>query len=316
MQESKIAVLFPGQGSQFIGMGKEFLESDPEAGTLMDLADSISSAPLRKLCLEGPMEELTKAVYLQPALTAANLICWQALKKAGLRPDYFAGHSLGEYSALCASGVLEVEDTLKLVTERGKLSEREGQRNPGGMQAILGLTLEEVEGILATFPENSKVTIANHNCEKQIVISGYHETLAVVDGIVSEKGGKAITLNVSVANHSPLVAGAIPDFEKIMADISFQTPETPVLYNVTAAEEKEPVIIRSIMSRQIASRVRWFEIINSLVDKGVTHFIEVGPKKILSGLNKKIVPKSSGCRTYQFDSPESLARCLEKLNEG
>ena len=316
MQKKSIAVLFPGQGSQFIGMGKEFLESDPEAGTLMDLADSISSAPLRKLCLEGPMEELTKAVYLQPALTAANLICWQALKKAGLRPDYFAGHSLGEYSALCASGVLEVEDTLKLVTERGKLSEREGQRNPGGMQAILGLTLEEVEGILATFPENSKVTIANHNCEKQIVISGYHETLAVVDGIVSEKGGKAITLNVSVANHSPLVAGAIPDFEKIMADISFQTPETPVLYNVTAAEEKEPVIIRSIMSMQIASRVRWFEIINSLVDKGVTHFIEVGPKKILSGLNKKIVPKSSGCRTYQFDSPESLARCLEGLNEG
>jgi [acyl-carrier-protein] S-malonyltransferase len=314
MQKKSIAVLFPGQGSQFIGMGKEFLESDPEAGTLMDLADSISSAPLRKLCLEGPMEELTKAVYLQPALTAANLICWQALKKAGLRPDYFAGHSLGEYSALCASGVLEVEDTLKLVTERGKLSEREGQKNPGGMQAILGLTLEEVEEILATFPENSKVTIANHNCEKQIVISGYHETLAVVDGIVSEKGGKAITLNVSVANHSPLVAGAIPDFEKIMADISFQTPETPVLYNVTAAEEKEPVIIRSIMSRQIASRVRWFEIINSLVDKGVTHFIEVGPKKVLSGLNKKIVPKSSGCKTYQFDSPESLARCLEGLS--
>ena len=314
MQESKIAVLFPGQGSQFIGMGKEFLESDPEAGTLMDLADSISSAPLRKLCLEGPMEELTKAVYLQPALTAANLICWQALKKAGLRPDYFAGHSLGEYSALCASGVLDLEDTLKLVTERGKLSEREGQKNPGGMQAILGLTLEEVEEILATFPENSKVTIANHNCEKQIVISGYHETLAVVDGIVSEKGGKAITLNVSVANHSPLVAGAIPDFEKIMADISFQTPVTPVLYNVTAAEEKEPMKIRSIMSRQIASRVRWFEIINSLVDKGVTHFIEVGPKKVLSGLNKKNIPKSSGCRTYQFDSPETLARCLEGLN--
>ena len=313
MQESKIAVLFPGQGSQFIGMGKEFLESDQEAGILMDLADSISSAPLRKLCLEGPMEELTKAVYLQPALTAANLICWQALKKAGIRPDYFAGHSLGEYSALCASGVLGLEDTLKLVAERGKLSEREGQRNPGGMQAILGLTLEEVEEILATLPENSKVTIANHNCEKQIVISGYHETLAVVDGIVSEKGGKAITLNVSVANHSPLVAGAIPDFEKIMADISFQTPVTPVLYNVTAAEEKEPMKIRSIMSRQIASRVRWFEIINSLVDKGVTHFIEVGPKKVLSGLNKKIIPKSSGCRTYQFDSPETLARCLEGL---
>lgn len=314
MQESKIAVLFPGQGSQFIGMGKEFMESDQEAGMLMDLADSISSVSLRKLCLEGPMEELTKAVYLQPALTAVNLICWQAVKKAGIQPEYFAGHSLGEYSALCASGILGVEDTLKLVTERGKLSEREGQRNPGGMQAILGLTLEEVEGILATFPENSKVTIANHNCEKQIVVSGYHEILAALEGMVSEKGGKAITLNVSVANHSPLVAGAIPDFEKIMAEISFNPPQTPVLFNVTAAEENEPAAIRAIMSRHIASRVRWFEIINSLVDKGVTHFIEVGPKKVLSGLMKKIAPKSSGCRTYQVNSPESLARCLEGLS--
>jgi [acyl-carrier-protein] S-malonyltransferase len=314
MQKKSIAVLFPGQGSQFIGMGKEFLESDQEAEILMNLADSISSAPLRKLCLEGPMEELTKAVYLQPALTAINLICWQALKKAGIRPKYFAGHSLGEYSALCASGVLDVEDTLKLVTERGRLSEREGQKNPGGMQAILGLTLEEVEEILVQFPEGSRVTIANHNSEKQIVVSGYHETLASLEGVVSEKGGKAITLNVSVANHSPLVAGAIPDFEKIMAGISFQSPETSVLFNVTAAEEKEPAAIRAIMSRQIASRVRWFEIINSLVDKGVTHFIEVGPKKVLSGLMKKIVPKSSGCKTYQVDSPDSLARCLEGMN--
>ncbi|MFC1826445.1 ACP S-malonyltransferase [Thermodesulfobacteriota bacterium] len=315
MKNKSIAVLFPGQGSQFIGMGKEFLESDQEAGLLMDLADSISSASLRKFCLEGPLEELTKAVYLQPALTAVNLICWQAVKKAGIRPEYFVGHSLGEYSALCASGVLEIEDTLKLVTERGRLSEREGQINPGGMQAVLGLTLEEVEEVLATFPESSRVTIANHNSEKQIVVSGYHETLAALGGMVSEKGGKAITLNVSVANHSPLVAGAIPDFEKIMADISFQTPETPVLFNVTAAEEKEPAAIRTIMGRQIASRVRWFEIINSLVYRGVTHFIEVGPKKVLSGLMKKIAPKSSGCKRYQVDSPESLARCLEGLNE-
>ena len=313
MENKSIAVIFPGQGSQFIGMGREFLESDPEAGVLMDLADSISSAPLRKLCLEGPMEELTKAIYLQPALTAVNLICWQAVKKAGVCPDYFAGHSLGEYSALCASGVLEAEDTLKLVAERGRLSEREGQKNPGGMQALLGLTLEEVEEVLATLPEGSKATIANHNSEKQIVVSGDHETLAALEGIISDAGGKAIILNVSVANHSPLVAGAIPDFEKIMTDISFQSPATPVLFNVTASEEKEPAAIRSIMSRQIASRVRWFGIIHALAAKGVTDFIEVGPRKVLSGLMKKIMPKSSGCRAYQVDSPESLTRCLEGL---
>lgn len=313
MQERSVAVLFPGQGSQFIGMGREFMESDREAAELMDLADSVSAAPLRKLCLEGPMEELTKAIYLQPALTAVNLICWQAVKKAGIKPAYFAGHSLGEYSALCGSGVLSVEDTLKLVADRGRLSEREGQRNPGGMQAILGLTLEEVEELLGQLPDSSMVTIANHNTESQIVVSGYHEALAGLEHIVSEKGGKAITLNVSVANHSPLVAGAIPDFEKIMARTTFNPPRTPVLFNVTADEERDPAVIRSIMSRQIASRVRWFEIINSLLDRGVKDFIEVGPKKVLSGLMKKIVPKSTGCRTFQVESPETLAKCLDDL---
>ena len=314
MPKKSVAVLFPGQGSQFIGMGKEFMETDPEAEKLMDLAESISSAPLRKLCLEGPMEELTKAVYLQPALTAINLMCWQAVRKAGIQADYFAGHSLGEYSALCAAGILTVENTLKLVSERGRLSEREGQKNPGGMQAILGLTLPEVEEILAALPEKDMATVANYNTETQIVISGYHDTLARIDAIVWEKKGKALTLNVSVANHSPLVAGAIPDFEKIMAGISFSPPQRPVLFNVTAAEEEDPDIIRAIMGRQIASRVSWYETINNLVARGVKIFIEVGPRKVLSGLTKKIVPKSSGCQMFQVESPESLGRCLESLS--
>jgi [acyl-carrier-protein] S-malonyltransferase len=313
MRKRSIAVLFPGQGSQFIGMGREFLETDAEAGKMMERAESISSAPLRKLCLEGPMEELTKAVYLQPALTTVNLICWQAVRKAGIEADFFAGHSLGEYSALCSSGILTFEDTLKLVSRRGWLSEREGQKKPGGMQAVLGLTLKEVEEILTSFSEGDIVTVANHNTETQIVISGYHSTLAMVDEIVSEKGGKAITLNVSVANHSPLVAGAIPDFEKIMAETSFSPPEKTMLFNVTAAEESDPAVIRAIMSQQIASRVRWFEIINSLVARGVNTFIEVGPKKVLTGLTKKIVPKSSGYNLFQIDNPESLVQCRDAL---
>jgi len=314
MQRKSIAILFPGQGSQYIGMGKEFLETDSAAVRLMDLAESISSAPLRKLCLEGPMEELTMAVHLQPALTAVNLICWQAVEKAGIKADYYVGHSLGEYSALCASGILTVEDTLRLVSERGKLSEREGRKNPGGMQAILGMPLEDVEEMLASLPENSLATVANHNTESQIVISGYHDTLAKTEEMVAEKGGKAITLNVSVANHSPLVAGAVPDFETIMAATVFSPPKKPVLFNVTASEEKDPAVIRSIMSRQIASRVRWFETMNALVANGVDTFIEVGPRKVLTGLAKKIVPKSSGCTLLQIDSPDSLKRCLVSLN--
>jgi [acyl-carrier-protein] S-malonyltransferase len=313
MQKKSIAVLFPGQGSQFIGMGREFLETDAEADKLMDLAESISSAPLRKLCLEGPMEDLTRAMYLQPALTAVNLICWQAIKKAGIRPDYLAGHSLGEYSALYAAEVLNIEETLRLVTERGRLSDREGTKNPGGMQAILGLNLETVEKILGELSGDSIVSVANHNTELQVVISGEKEVLNEVDELVVERGGRAITLNVSIANHSPLIAGAVPDFEDVLKGAVFSTPTIPILFNMTATEETEPAAIRSIMARQIVSRVRWFEIINSLVARGVNTFIEVGPQKVLTGLTKKTVLKSSEFILFQIDTPESLANCLDAI---
>jgi len=313
MQQNKIAILFPGQGSQYLGMGEAFLEADANAEQLMELAESVSSSPIKKLCLEGPMEDLTQAVNLQPALTTANLICWQAVEKAGIVADYFAGHSLGEYSALCAAGVLSKEDTLRLVTERGKLSDREGTKNPGGMQAILGLTLDEVEKILFGLSSDGVAIVANHNTETQIVISGENEALQEVEGIVAEKGGRAITLNVSVANHSPLIAGAVPDFEKVLNSIPFSAPVKPVLFNVTAGEETDPDEIRTIMSRQIVLRVRWFEIINNLMDRGVNIFIEVGPKTILKGLLKKIVPRSAGVKTFQIDTPETLAKCVDGI---
>jgi [acyl-carrier-protein] S-malonyltransferase len=314
MQQNKIAILFPGQGSQYLGMGKAFLETDRDAEQLMELAEEASSLPIKKLCLEGPMEELTQAVNLQPALTTANLICWQAVEKAGIAADYFAGHSLGEYSALCAAGVLSKADTLRLVTERGRLSDREGTKNPGAMQAILGLTLDEVEKILFGLSSDGIAIVANHNTEMQIVISGEKEALQEADGIVTDRGGRAITLNVSVANHSPLIAGAVPDFEKVLNSIPFSAPVKPVLFNVTAAEETDPDVIRTIMSQQIVSRVRWFEIINNMIDKGVNIFIEVGPKTVLKGLLKKIAPKSTGVKTFQIDSPETLVKCVDEIS--
>ena len=313
MHENKIAVLFPGQGSQYLGMGKDFLEADSDGAQLMDLAEQISSLPIKRLCLEGPMEELTQAANLQPVLTTVNLMCWQAVARGGIVPDYFAGHSLGEYSGLCAAGVLSKEDTLKLVSERGRLSDREGTRNPGGMQAILGLTLDEVEKLLFRLSSDGIVTVANHNTEMQIVISGEKEVLAEIEEVVAEKGGRAITLNVSIANHSPLIAGAVPEFEEILNSMEFASPTTPVLFNVTADEETDPDVIRSIMTKQIVSRVRWFEIINSLVAKGVNIFIEVGPNTVLKGLLKKIVPKSSGIKSFQVDTPEKLAKCVDEI---
>lgn len=313
MDENKIAVLFPGQGSQYLGMGKAFLEADSDSVRLMDLAEQVCSLPIKRLCLEGPMEELTQAANLQPVLTTVNLMCWQAVAKAGIVPDFFAGHSLGEYSGLCAAGVLSKEDTLKLVAERGRLSYREGTRNPGGMQAILGLTLDEVEKVLFRLSANGIVTVANHNTEMQIVISGEKEVLAEVEEVVAEKGGRAITLNVSIANHSPLIAGAVPEFEETLNSMEFASPTTPVLFNVTADEETDPDVIRSIMTKQIVSRVRWFEIINNLMARGVNIFIEVGPNTVLKGLLKKIVPKSSGIRSFQIDTPETLAKCVDEI---
>ncbi|MCF6290200.1 MAG: ACP S-malonyltransferase [Desulfobacterales bacterium] len=312
-ERKKIAVMFPGQGSQYVGMVKEFLDSDPRAGELMDMAEAVSGFPLRSLCLEGPLSELTRSVHLQPAITAANLICWQALARAGVRADYFVGHSLGEYSALCAAGILTPEDTMELVTVRGRLMEREGRKHPGGMRAVLGLTMAEVTGALAGLAGRGIVTAANHNSEKQVVISGDPAGLDAAAALFAEQGAKVIPLQVSVANHSPLVADAVPDFRAAMARINFARPTVPVLFNVTAAEETDPAAIRDIVARQIASPVRWFDSINSLVTRQVRIFIEVGPKTVLSGLLRKIAPRDYNYQRLQVDSPAGLAACLEKL---
>ena len=307
------AILFPGQGSQYLGMGQAFIESDPKCAAVMDLAESVCDFPLRQLCLEGPMEELTRAVHLQPAITVTNLICWQALTSHWHGSAVcFAGHSLGEYSALAAAGVLSIEDTIRLVTRRGALMEREGQANPGAMHALLGLTMDQVEGVIEECKDAGIVTAANHNTETQIVISGEAAALAAVGEKARALGAKVIPLPVSVANHSPLVAGAVPDFSEFMATVDFQPPATPVMFNVSSMLEQDPTKIREMMAGQIASRVRWFEIIQRMLADGVDTFIEVGPKTVLSGMIRKIAPKGS-CRAMQVDSPETLAKCLEKL---
>ncbi len=314
----KTAILFPGQGSQFLGMGREFIESDPDCAAIMEQAEAVCDFPLRRLCLEGPMEELTRAVHLQPAITVTNLICWLALQKAWGKQatvSCFAGHSLGEYSALCAAGVLSIADTIRLVAMRGSLMEREGQKRPGGMRAVLGLDIAALEELVGQVAGAGVVTIANHNTAQQIVISGEMAALDRVAALAAEQGGKVIPLAVSVANHSPLVADAVPDFARFMETIPFQSPHTPIYFNVSATCVEDPLLIRSMMASQIASRVRWLEIIQSMVAQGVDTFIEVGPKTVLKGMMRKIVSPDSACQTLQFDTPAGLKQCLEQIEK-
>ncbi len=196
----KVAVLFPGQGSQYVGMAQAFVEQDSQCAALMKLAEDICELPLGNLCQNGPIEELTRSIHVQPAITVTNMICWQALSKAlpkNVDLRYFAGHSLGEYSALYAAGVLAAEDTLRLVARRGLLMDREGQRHPGGMRAILGLAIEQVEKIIERYDGEGCVAVANHNTPQQIVISGTEDGLSFVQPLLEEAGAKVIPLNVS-----------------------------------------------------------------------------------------------------------------------
>ncbi|TBV82835.1 MAG: ACP S-malonyltransferase [Desulfobulbaceae bacterium] len=300
--------MFPGQGSQYLGMGQGFLSTSSAACDLLTEAESISGLPLARLCSKGPEEELTRTLRLQPALTAINLICWQAVKRAGLiKADFFVGHSLGEYAALAAAGALSFADTIGLVTLRGRLMEREATANPGAMAAVLKLDIAAVEAVLKTASIHGRLTVANHNSARQVVISGDSSALTVAANLVREKGGKAIPLKVSGAWHSALISGAIPDFSRAMASIPVNSPQVPLLFNVTAAPESDPDEIRAIMTRQIATTVRWYAIIERLLAENVRCFIEVGPKTVLSGLAKQIIPPDYDCTILQVDSPETLA---------
>ena len=315
----KIAVLFPGQGSQYLGMAQEFVNSDTECAALMAMAEATCELNLSTLCSDGPMEELTRATNLQPAISITNLICWQAFKNIfgnKVEVSCFAGHSLGEYSALYAAGVISAEDTMRLVSKRGALMEREGIANPGGMRAVLGLEIKTIEQIISSYQGSGRVTAANHNTPEQIVISGSMEALDEVGKEAEARGAKVIALNVSVANHSPLVADAVPDFTRFMADIEFKPPQVPVYFNVSAAKETDTTTMKEMMAKQIASRVRWYEIIEAMLAEGVDTFIEIGPKTVLKGMMRKIVPKGSKVTSLQFDTPAGLSQCVEMISKG
>ena len=280
----KIAFLFPGQGSQSMGMGKDIVEQFPDAKKIFEQVDEICEKPITKLCFEGPMEELTLTANLQPAITAVNLACLTALNKSGVRATISAGHSLGEYAALASAGSLSEYDTLRLVNKRGELMHREALANPGSMAAVLGMDIEAVGKIVAQAAGTGVLAVANHNTAEQIVITGEKEPLSQAVDLVKEKGGKAIPLKVSGAWHCTLMQDAVDDFRQFMGDVSFSIPETTILFNATAESESDPEGIKDIMAEQLVSPVRWYDILLKMTADGVDVFVEVGPKKVLTGL--------------------------------
>jgi len=307
----KIAFLFPGQGSQFLSMGHDIMLEFPQVKEVFEQADEICRKPISKLCFEGPMDELVLTVNLQPAITAVNLACLTALNESGITPILSAGHSLGEYAALTSAGVISRYDALELVKTRGELMHRESLSNPGAMAAVIGINIDAVGEIVAQAGEKGVLAIANHNTAEQIVLTGEKEPLSYAVDLVKEKGGKAIPLKVSGAWHCNLMKMAVDDFRKFMDGISFSSPSTAMLFNATAESEKDPEKIKDIMAQQLVSPVKWYDIILKILEDGVDVFVEVGPKKVLSGLLKKIIPMESEAEVYNVEDMKSLQCFLD-----
>ncbi len=288
-----VAWQFPGQGSQFVGMGKDLVEAFPEAAEVFRRADEILGFSLSHLCFEGPEETLTDTVNAQPAIFVHSAAVLAVLRERGQNefPLFVAGHSLGEYSALYAAGAFEFEDALRLVRERGRLMKLAGERQPGGMAALLGLDLDIVADICRRAQEEAgvPVQVANDNCPGQVVISGALPALEKAMMLAQEAGArKVVRLAVSIAAHSPLMAVVREEFAAAVAGTPMQPPRVPVIVNATAQPTTDVEEIRQRLVAQLTSPVRWTETVRYMAEHGVDTLIEIGPKDVLTKLAKRI----------------------------
>ena len=304
-----IAFIFPGQGSQRVGMGQAFAAADPIVRDTFAEADAALGAPLSRLCFEGPESELTLTENTQPAILTVSVAIARVLEARGWRPDFYAGHSLGEYSAHVAAGTFAFADAVRTVRNRGRYMQEAVPVGTGAMAAILGLDGDAVAAACAEAANGDVVSPANLNAPGQVVIAGEKEAVNRAIEACKARGAKrAMPLPVSAPFHSTLMKPAAAKLETYLAKISVSTPEVSVVNNVDVAIETSPERIKQALVRQAASPVRWVETIRKMADAGVTHIVECGPGKVLAGMTKRIAP---GVKSFAAADRASLEEALK-----
>lgn len=309
----KIAFLFPGQGSQYVGMGKDIAGSEVGEKLLFQ-ADEALGFPLSSLCFDGPEEELKQTYNTQPAILTVSIVVFELLKARGIKPEIVAGHSLGEYSALTAAGSISFLDAVRLVRIRGQLMHDATKTIEGGMAAIIGLSPREVEEICREASSAGIVQAVNYNSPAQTVISGEKSALDKAIELAQAKGAKrALPLPVSAPFHSSLMDPVAEKFQPELEAVEIQNASVPVIANFTAQPETEVEEIRRNLIKQINGPVRWADSVQYMILQGIDTFVEVGPGKVLTGLMRK-TNREVAC--IPVEGQESIEALVEKLKQG
>jgi len=301
------AVIFPGQASQEVGMGKDFADAYPIARETFEQADDLLGYSLSQMCWDGPEDDLNQTINTQPAVYVTSMAIWRVLKqeRPEMKPAWMAGHSLGEFTALTVAGAMSYEEGVQLVYKRSSLMQQAGDDNPGAMAALLGLDTDKVVDLCKTVSEETGkvVVLANDNCPGQAVVSGDIEAVERLVEVASDAGAKrALKLAVSVAAHSPLMSSALPEFHRKLDETTLSAPDIPVYGNVSASPLKTVAEIREELDHQLTQTVRWTESMQAIIEAGGETFIEVGSKDILSGLMRRIDRKKERITINSVDA--------------